>query len=99
MIEVTAHSTIATAECPFCHQRSDRVHSYYQRSPADASASDRWVRLHLTVRRFRCQVVTCPKVTFAERLPDLVAPNAQRTERQDYLAISSTIALINPGMV
>jgi transposase len=81
VIEVAAHSAMAMAECPFCHQRSDRVHSYYQRSPADAPVSDRWVWLRLTVRRFRCQFVMCPKVTFAERLPDLVAPNAQRTER------------------
>jgi transposase len=81
VIEITAHSTAEQAICPSCKQRSRRVHSYYQRSPADLPVSDRWVRLHLTVRRFRCQVETCPKVIFAERWPDLLAAKAQRTER------------------
>jgi transposase len=81
VIEIEAHSTASEACCPRCHQSSNRVHSYYQRTPADAPVSDQWVRLHLTVRRFRCQTEACPQATFAERWPDLIAPNAQRTER------------------
>lgn len=81
MIEVVAHSTWQEAICPACQQRSRRVHSYYQRAPADLPISDRRVRLQLTVRRFRCETQGCSKATFAERLPDLLAPHAQRTER------------------
>ena len=31
-------------------------------------------RIHLQVRRFRCDQSTCPRTTFAECLPDLVEP-------------------------
>lgn len=80
-IEIIAHSVTAEALCPSCGQRSRRVHSYYQRSPTDLPISDRGVRLYLTVKRFRCQTSGCSRTTFVERLPDLVAPYAQRTER------------------
>ena len=56
------------------------MHSYYQRAPADLPISDCRVRLHLTVRRFRCQTPACPQATFVERFP-LMALHAQRTER------------------
>jgi transposase len=39
------------------------------------------VRLRLQVRRFFCTTVGCPRRTFAERLPGLVAVRAQRTTR------------------
>jgi transposase len=79
--EITAHSTSVDAICPACQQRSRHVHSYYQRSPTDLPVSSWQVRLHLTVKRFRCPVAACPKVTFVEGLPDLIAPKAQRTDR------------------
>lgn len=81
VIEIRAHSTSSAAICPACGQRSQHVHSYYQRSPADLPISKWRVRLRLTVKRYRCRVATCPKATFAEALPDLVARNAQRTDR------------------
>ncbi len=79
--EVVAHATQDHATCPFCRQPSRHVHSYYRRTPADLPILDRRVHLQLTVRRFRCQTQRCPKTTFAERLPTLLAPHAQRTER------------------
>ena len=81
LIEIMTHSITTEAPCPACGQRSRRIHSYYQRSPADLPISSWRVRLHLTVKRFRCRVATCPKATFAEALPDLIARNAQRTDR------------------
>lgn len=81
LIEVIAHSVTDEVICPTCQQRSRRVHSYYQRSPTDLPVSDRSVRLYLTVKRFRCQTPGCSRGTFVERLPDLVTPYAQRTER------------------
>jgi transposase len=80
-MEITAHSTSVEAICPACQHRSRRVHSFYQRSPADLAVSSWPVRLHLTVKRFRCPVATCHKVTFVEGLPDLIARKAQRTDR------------------
>ena len=39
------------------------------------------VRVSLRVRRFYCRNAVCPRQTFAERVPQLVAPFARRTHR------------------
>lgn len=81
VIEIVAHSIAMVAICPACQRRSRWVHSYYQRAPTDLPVADRRVHLTLTVRRFRCLNQHCAKVTFAERLPEFLAPHRQRTER------------------
>jgi len=81
MIEIEAHSITEKAECSGCQQGSQSIHSYYSRSPFDLPVSGYRTCLKLTVRRFRCKTPGCTKVTFTERFPELLAPNAQRTER------------------
>jgi hypothetical protein len=81
LLEVTARSIESAEACLTCQQCSSRIHSYYRRAPADLPISDRKVRLHLTVRRFRCQNPTCARATFAERWPTLSATHVQRMER------------------
>jgi transposase len=78
---ITARVTSPTACCPNCQQPSTRVHSYYTRSPLDLPSSGRPVSLVLHVRHFRCANAVCPRKTFAERLPNLLLPHAQRTSR------------------
>jgi transposase len=73
--------TASTADCPRCKTTSTRIHSYYVRRPQDLPVSGRTTRLVLHARRFRCLNPACPTVTLRERLPDLVAPAAQRTVR------------------
>ena len=60
---------------------SRAVHSRYRRHPADLPSLGRAVRVSLRVRRFYCRNVACPRQTFAERVPQLVAPFARRTRR------------------
>lgn len=93
VIEIVAHANLAEAICPVCQTRSQRVHSYYQRKPADLAVSDRRVRLVLTVRRFRCQNERCPKRTFAERWPEMLIAHAQRTERLNMALEAIAFAL------
>lgn len=78
---LTVTPTSSTAACPRCTTSSSRIHSYYIRRPADLSITGRATRLFLHARRFRCINPACPTVTFSERLPNLVAPAAQRTLR------------------
>ena len=78
---VIASPTCPTAVCPACHQVSERVHSYYARTPHDLPVSGQAVQLQLRVRRFRCQNQECQQQTFAERIPEVVASHAQRTAR------------------
>ncbi len=78
---IEASSKARSAVCPACGYRSRRVHGLYTRSPADLPVSDRAVGLRLRVRRFRCLSEACPRRTFAEAFPDLVARHARRTDR------------------
>jgi transposase len=80
-ISLSVTPTSSTAACPRCATSSSRIHSYYTRRPADLPISGRSTRLLVQARRFRCINPACPTITFAERLPNLVAPSAQRTVR------------------
>ena len=61
------------------------MHSYYHRSARDLPTSGQAIQLRLRVRRFRCLNTLCPKKTFVEPLPDLIAPLARRTNRLTIL--------------
>ena len=67
--------------CPACNQLSRRVHSQYWRTLADLPCSGEPVTLRVRVRRFFCANPRCSRRIFAERLPELARPYAQRTER------------------
>ena len=84
-LTICASSQAVQARCPGCQQPSERIHSYYQRSPRDLPISGQVAQLQLRVRRFRCLNPQCPKKTFAELLPDLVGPTARRTKRLTIL--------------
>jgi transposase len=71
----------AASSCPRCRGESTRVHSRYQRTVADFAWAHIPVVLQLHVRRFFCPSSTCPRVTFSEPLPTVVAPFARRTLR------------------
>jgi transposase len=81
VLTITARSTAPTASCPRCGESSQRIHSSYTRHPHDLPLWDDTVCLVLHVRRFRCLNAACPAQTFAERLPQVVRPAAQRTVR------------------
>jgi transposase len=84
-------ATQTAASCPTGVSESTRIHSYYQRTVADLPWASRPVQLHLHVRRFMCDNAACPRVTFAEPLPEVVARSARRTTRladeQRHLAL------------
>ena len=69
------------SSCPYCGERSERIHSWYERHPQDVAWGGRPVRLHVRVCRFFCDNPSCSRRIFSERFPDLVAPYARRTER------------------
>jgi transposase len=53
----------------------------YQRTVADLPWAGVPVTLHLHVRRFVCRHPACPRATFSEPLPEVVAPSARRSVR------------------
>jgi len=78
---IDARTSAPAASCPDCHMPSARVHSRYTRRLRDLPVAEHAVCLRLHVRRFRCSTPTCPRQTFAERLPALAPSHAQRTRR------------------
>lgn len=92
-LTIHTHSTSTQAICPACGQPSRSPHSTYPRAPTDTPIGERSVKLRLRVRRYRCRNPACSKVTFAERFPSLLNPNAQRTTRARHAQASVAIAL------
>jgi transposase len=76
-IAVSSRSTVAT--CTRCGTDSDRVHSRYERTLADAAIAGQATSLRLRVRRFACQSADCPTRTFVEQIPGLTARYSRRT--------------------
>ncbi|MBA2680488.1 MAG: ISL3 family transposase, partial [Ktedonobacteraceae bacterium] len=72
-----------SSQCPMCGMPSSHIHSRYTRTVLDLPWHGVPMRLRLHVRRFFCDMPTCPRTIFAERLPDVVAPYARRTTRLD----------------
>ncbi len=80
-IAISVASTNQKSVCPHCMNVSERIHSRYQRHPADVPFAGYAVRLDMTVHRFFCDNKFCDAKTFAERIPDFVRPYAHRTDR------------------
>ena len=80
-ITIVTQPQSATATCPDCGTTSCRIHSHYERLLGDLPWQGRPALLRVQARRFRCLDPSCPRQTFAERLPGVVLLAARRTER------------------
>lgn len=80
-VMLTVFSTQSYGCCPHCGYLSGRIHSHYQRQPADLPLAGYAVSLNITVRRFFCDNPDCESTTFGERMPNIVLPYAHRTHR------------------
>jgi transposase len=79
--------------CPKCNQPSTRLHSNYQRSPADLPWHGVAIKLQLHSRKFRCQNQLCSQKIFCERLPKVVAVYARKTVRLNHALTLLAFAL------
>ncbi len=80
-ITLTLRTTSPMARCPSCGTHSSHIQSRYTRTLRDLPSIGRPIRLIMHVRRFFCKKSTCAQKIFAERLPELCRPYAQRTNR------------------
>ena len=81
LLHIAAHVIRPGGRCPDCGRASRAVHSRYHRHLADLPSMGQRVHVGLRARRFYCRNAKCARRTFAERLPELVAPRARRTTR------------------
>jgi hypothetical protein len=82
LLTIYASTTNAAAECPLCKQPSRRIHGCYTRTLADLPWCGTPVRLLVRVRKFFCDVPSCERRVFAERLEDVARVYARGTDRQ-----------------
>ncbi|MCX5231406.1 ISL3 family transposase [Streptomyces sp. NBC_00233] len=80
-VEVVAKGRVAGAACPECGRFADRVHDRYQRRLKDLPIAEESFVIRLTVRRFICGSLDCPRRTFAEPFSQLTVPHARFTTR------------------
>lgn len=80
-ITLLVSTTAVAAICPACGSVSWRIHSRYTRTVADLPWHNTPVWLQLQVRRFFCDVPTCPRRIFVERVPTVAARHARKTCR------------------
>jgi transposase len=74
-------SVQALVHCPVCRFPTQRIHSHYTRTVADLPWAHLHVVVQLGVRKFFCANGRCTRRIFTERLPQLLAPWARRTQR------------------
>jgi transposase len=87
VVVLEAAALTANAACPGCGVLSGSIHDRYVRRPLDLPWRGRVVRLQLTVRRFRCTAVACPRATFAEGFGPRLPRRAWRTAEADGLLL------------
>lgn len=81
MLCVSLLSTQPFSRCPLCGSAATRIHSRYQRRLTDLPSAGQPVCILLSVRKFFCDVPTCPRKIFTERLAPFVASRARVTAR------------------
>jgi transposase len=80
-ITIVAVSTQMAPCCPLCGTSASRIHSSYSRHLMDVPCAQKCVRLILQVRKFFCDLKTCARKIFTERLSPFIQPWARVTTR------------------
>ncbi len=81
VLTITAVSTQMCPCCPLCGAPASRVHSRYTRQITDLPCGGQQVRMQIQVRKCFCEVSTCSRKIFVERLTPFVDPFARVTRR------------------
>ena len=96
-VSITVVSTQMYPCCPLCGVSASRVHSHYTRMIADLPCGGHCIRLLVQVRKCFCDVTTCARKIFAERLTPFIEPWARVTKR--LYQIVQGIGLATGGML
>ena len=81
-LSIDAEIIDADVICLGCGQKSSRRHGLYVRHLADFPAHGRFVKVRLSVHRFRCVASHWPKTIFSEKVRDCLAyRHGRRTGR------------------
>ena len=82
LLTIYASTSNPAPQCPLCGQPPRRIHGCYTRTLADLPWCGVPVRLRVRVRKFFCDVPSCERKIFAERLDEVAGVYARSTDRQ-----------------
>lgn len=90
-IRMHVESTTNEAVCPYCGEKSHKVHSRYERELQDLPMQGKKVRLILWNKKYFCTNPSCGHKTFAEQVP-FYEPKSQWTNQlnAEILRVSLT---------
>ena len=94
-IRIRARARAHRAACPGCGAVSRRIHSSYERRPADGAVGAHEVEIRLVVRRFRCLADSCGRATFVEQVDGLTFRHGRRS--LGLQSLLRTVALLLAG--
>ena len=66
-IRIRVNSRRKTLNCPYCGEKSKKVHSVYGRTIQDLPISGKKVYIEITNRKMFCSNAKCSRKTFAEK--------------------------------
>jgi len=97
ILTISAVSTLMYPCCPLCMSHASRVHSHYTRRIMDLPCGGQRVCLLVLVRKYFCDVTTCTRRIFTERITPFIAPWARVTTRLHQIV--QAIGLATSGML
>ena len=82
--------------CPFCGEKSSRVHSTYERSFQDLPIQGSKVYVSIINRKYFCGNQNCPNTTFAESF-DCIKAKSKKSERliDEIMKISVEVSSVS----
>lgn len=100
IVVLKVSSKIQELECPFCGQKSNKIHSRYVREIQDLPLSDKKTILLVQTRKFFCTNQECNKKTFSERHPfvDIKGKKTKRLE-QNIIISATNLSSTNASKV
>jgi len=90
-ISLYVQSIDEQAICPYCGERSDKIHSHYLRTLQDLPIQGKKVKLVIDNKKYFCLNKDCSHRTFAEKF-SFFEPKATKTKRlqEEILRVSMT---------
>jgi len=82
-------------ECPFCGEKSGKVHSVYRRKFQDLPMGGKKVEIVIQNRKYFCRNAECTNTTFAETF-ECLPYNARRSQRltEEIIRVSTEVSSV-----
>jgi len=89
-------STLKELECPYCRQKTGKVHSYFTREIQDLPISGKQTILLVNGRKMFCQNPECNHTTFSERHA-FAGKRGRKTKRLEDKILKTSSELSSVG--